>query len=110
VIYHVFVTSRAKLQLSQCASWWAEHRSLEQAARWLDGFEQAIAALRHNPERHRLAQENDLYELPYPVRQLSYGIGKTPTHRAVFEIRGDTVFVVAIRHLAQDDLLLDDLG
>jgi len=105
----VFMTSRAKLQLAACAGWWSEHRDANQAFRWLDGFEEAIAALRENSEQHGFARENGLYELPYPVRQLLYGIGKRPTHRAVFEVRGDTVFVVAVRHLAQDDLSSEEL-
>lgn len=92
------------MQLAGSALWWAEHRDADQAAGWLDGFEQSIAALCTNPEQHGLARENNLYELPYPVRQLLYGIGRKPTHRAVFEIRGDTVYVLAIRHLAQHDL------
>ncbi|HTQ39459.1 MAG TPA: type II toxin-antitoxin system RelE/ParE family toxin [Pirellulales bacterium] len=98
------MTSRAKLQLVDAARWWATHRSAEQAARWLDGFEQSLAQLSNDPERHPLARENDLYDLPYTVRQLLYGIGARATHRAVFEIREDTVYVIAIRHLAQTDL------
>lgn len=107
--YKVLITSRAGLQLAACARWWSECRSADQAARWLDGFEEAIVSLRENPERHGLARENGLYELPYPVRQLLYGIGKRPTHRAVFEVRGDTVYIVAVRHLAQDDLSSEEL-
>jgi plasmid stabilization system protein ParE len=109
VNYCVFITSKAKRQLLECATWWAEHRDIDQAARWLAGFEQAIAALSEDPERHGLARESTLYDLPYPVRQLLYGAGTKPTHRAVFEVRRDTVFVVAIRHLAQDDLSSDQL-
>jgi len=56
-----------------------------------------------------LAPKNERCQLPYPARQLTYGIGNKPTHRAVFEVRGDTVYVVAIRHLAQDDLTIDEL-
>jgi plasmid stabilization system protein ParE len=95
--------------LTDSAVWWAENRSAEQALRWLDGFEQAIAALAEHPERHGVAREDGLYDLPYTVRQLLYGIGRKPSHRAVFEVRGDTVYVVAIRHLAQDDLSPNDL-
>lgn len=107
--YQVLLTSRAKLQLTQSARWWSEHRSTEQAARWLDGFESVIAALCDNPLQHGLARESERYQLPYPVRQLNYGVGSKATHRAVFEVRGDTVYVVAIRHLAQDDLAVEDL-
>ena len=87
----------------------SEHRDADQASRWLVGFEEAIASLGDDPERLGLARENDLYDLPYPVRQLTYGLGKEPTHRAVYEVRGDTVFVVAVRHLAQDHLSSEEL-
>ena len=107
--YRVLVTSHARRQLTESTVWWAEHRSADQALRWLNGFEEAIVVLSDDPERHRLAREDALYDLPFQVRQLLYGIGSKPTHRAVFEVRGDTVYVVAIRHLAQDDLPADEL-
>lgn len=107
--FSVIITSKAKLQLVACASWWSENRNADQAARWLDGFEAAIDSLCDAPESHGPARENDFFDVPFPVRQLLYGIGRKPTHRAVFEIRGDTVYVVAVRHLAQDDLSLEEL-
>jgi plasmid stabilization system protein ParE len=108
--YQVLLTSRAQLQLLRNAQWWSENRSTDQAARWLDGFEAAIAGLAHNPHQHRMAPESNRYQLPFPARQLNFGIGNKPTHRAVFEVRGDTVYVVAIRHLAQDDLAAEELS
>ncbi len=107
--YRVFFTSRAKLQLSQSALWWAEHRSADQAHRWLNEFEEAINGLQERPERHGLARENETDDWPNAVRQLLYGLGSKPTHRAVFEVRGDVVYVLAVRHLAQDDLTAEDL-
>jgi plasmid stabilization system protein ParE len=109
MIYQVRLTSKAKLQLTSAAMWWSEHRSAEQAARWLDGFEAAISSLADRPEQHGMAPENAFYSLPYSVRQLLYGLDTRPTHRAVFEIRGDIVYVVAIRHRAQDFLAADEL-
>jgi len=105
----VFITSKAKTQLVACARWWSERRDTDQASRWLEGLEKAIVSLGDDPERHGLARENDLYELPFPVRQLTYGLGKKLTHRIVYEVRGDTVFIVAVRHLAQDDLFSKEL-
>jgi len=104
VNYRVQITSHASQQLAETALWWAENRNIDQALQWLEGFETAIASLSHNALQHCFARENDHYQLPHTVRQLLYGIGKKPTHRAVYEIRGNTVYVVAIRHLAQDDL------
>lgn len=107
--FQVRLTSKAKTQLSAAALWWSDNRSVEQAARWLDGFEAAINSLSDRPEQHGLAPENAFYSLQFSVRQLLDSVGARPTHRAVFEIRGDIVYVVAIRHLAQDYLPVEEL-
>ncbi len=104
--YVVTVLPTAKRQLYAAASWWAEHRSSEQASRWLDGLEQSLASLEDHPERCGLARENDAFS--FTVRQLLYGLGRKKTHRAVFEVRGSEVIVYAIRHVAQQDLTPDD--
>ena len=106
--YRVVLTSRGKLDLYQAALWWAEHRDAQQAIEWLDKFEAAIAALADNPMSHPCAREDHQFE--YTLHRLTYGFGKRPTHRALFEVRGDTVYVRAIRHLHQDDVTSDDLG
>lgn len=107
--YRVILVPRAEQQLYEAALWWADNRSVEQAFRWLEGLEASLQSLTNEPARYDLARENRLYDLPVPIYQLVYGVGKPPTHRAVFEIRGDTVYVHAIRHLAQRDLSPDDL-
>lgn len=107
--YRVTFTSKARLQFTQSALWWAEHRSSDQAARWLDGFDDAIKALAENPDKHGTSRENDLYDFAYPVHQLLFGISSKPTHRALFQIRGDTVYVVAVRHLSQRDVTPEDM-
>ncbi|MCH8923728.1 MAG: type II toxin-antitoxin system RelE/ParE family toxin [Planctomycetes bacterium] len=89
------------------AAWWAEHRSAEQAARWLTGFEEALESLQQKASRCGLARENDSF--PFELRQLHYGLSRRPTHRAVFEIRGDEVVIHAIRHLAQADITPEDI-
>ena len=106
--HRVVLTSRAKVDLYQAALWWAEHRDSQQAANWLEKFEAAIAALQNNPQRHPTAREDQLFE--FQLRQLIFGLGKRATHRALFELRGGTVWVRAIRHLHQDDVTPDDLG
>lgn len=104
--YQVTLLPRAKLQLYDSALWWAEHRSTEQASRWLDGFEAALQLLADNPERWPLAPEVDA--VPFEIHEMTYGLGRRRTHRAVFEIREQKVIVYAIRHLAQDALTPDD--
>ena len=105
--YEVYVTAKADRQLEDAARWWAEHRSVERAERWYDGFVLAIRGLANNPERCPLARENS--NMPIEIRQLPYGLGRRKTHRAIFAIRPDRVVVYAVRHLAQRDLSLDEL-
>lgn len=105
--YRITFTSKARLEFNQAALWWAEHRSREQAARWLEGFEAAIASLARNPDKHSVAREDESF--PFSLRQLLFGLGSTPTHRAIFRIREDDVVIYGIRHVAQRDLSPDDV-
>ena len=105
--YTVLVSARASEELEASARWWAEHRSAFQAQRWYDGFILAIRSLQTDPEQYPLANESD--QFPYAIRQLVYGLGRSRTHRAVFTIREDSVVVLSIRHLAQQDIDSEDL-
>ena len=104
---HVVLTRRAERELEDATDWWAEHRSPDQAARWYAGFSEAIAALAEHPDRYPLAPENGRF--PYEMRELHYGLGSHPTHRAVFTIRPDMVLVLTIRHASQAELTGEDL-
>ncbi len=105
--YHVNLTHRAGRELEGAADWWAAHRSANQAADWYAGFSASIESLAEDPERCPLAPEDGRF--PYEIRDLHYGLGSRPTHRAVFTIRGDMVLVLTIRHAAQADLSEGDL-
>lgn len=105
--YEVVITERAHGQMEAAYSWWAENRSQAQAARWYHAFAGAMVSLEKNPERCPLARESEL--VPFEIRDLTFGVGKRPTHRAVFTIRPDVVLILAIRHLAQESLSRDDL-
>jgi plasmid stabilization system protein ParE len=98
----VFLTDRAHDDLLQACAWWAENRSAQQAQRWYDGFAKAIHGLATDPERFPLAAENHAF--PYEIRQLNYGVGRRPTHRALFVVRPDSVLILRVRHLAQRPL------
>ena len=67
----------------------------------------AVADLSKNPERHSQSREKDRFD--YEIRDLLFGLGRRPTHRAVFTIRDDEVVVMTVRHLAQRDLSPDDI-
>ena len=108
MIYGVTLTSRVELQLYTNALWWSENRSTEQAIRWLDGFQRELQGLSKNPDQWPLASESEV--LPFVARQTLYGLTRTKTHRAIFEVRGNEVIVHAIRHLAQDTLSTMDFS
>ena len=107
MIRPVILAEPAFEDLRHNARWWAKHRSLEQAERWYDGFLMELDLLANNAERCSLARENA--EFPYELRELHYGVSSRPTHRALFTIRPDSVLVLAIRHVAQDDVAPEDL-
>jgi plasmid stabilization system protein ParE len=87
--------------------WWAKHRSVEQAERWINGIDVAVSSLRRMPERFGFAPEKDL--AVQGLRQMLFGIGKRPTHRVVFAIDGNEVVVLRVRGVAQDVLGAGDL-
>jgi plasmid stabilization system protein ParE len=107
MIYRIVVTEKAQQDLESACEWWAQNRSLEQAQRWYAGFAAAIRSLAQDPERCPRAQESE--SLRYELRQLHYGLGRRPTHRAVFTIRKRTVLILRVRHLAQDEISPGDL-
>jgi len=105
----VIVLPRAESQLLEAAVWWSENRSPEQALRWLDGFEAAIASLETDTRRLTIAPEDALLGFTFTIRQLAYGLGSSPTHSAIVELRESVVYIHAIRHLAQDEMSPTDI-
>ena len=103
----VVLSFKAEQQLEAMTRWWAENRSLEQAERWYNGMIDTLFGLEDSAERCPSAPENG--EFPFHVREVYFGLGRQPTHRALFTIRPDMVYVLLIRHLAQRDVDLDDV-
>ncbi len=103
----VVVTDRACEQIDAAFHWWSENRSGDQAGRWYEVCQTALASLAENPERHPKSPESS--EFPYEIRDRYFGLGARPTHRAVFSLRPNMVVVIAVRHLAQESLSPDDL-
>lgn len=66
------------------------------AGKWLQGMRKAIKTLEKIPGRAHLAPETIAFS--EPIRELLYGRGNRATYRILFVIRGDTVFVLHIRH------------
>ncbi|MCE9604008.1 MAG: type II toxin-antitoxin system RelE/ParE family toxin [Planctomycetia bacterium] len=105
--YTVVVTEQAAREMEDAATWWARERSVEQAERWYAGIRSAVSMLTEMPERCPLAAEH--VDFRYALRELYYGLGSRPTHRAVFTIVKQTVIVLAVRHFAQDTLRAGDI-
>jgi plasmid stabilization system protein ParE len=105
--YAVVITEQAAREMEDAAEWWARERSAEQAERWYSGIRQAISGLAEQPQRRPLAAEN--VDFSYELRELHFGLGSRPTHRAVFAIVKQTVVVLAVRHVAQDRIRPGDI-
>jgi len=105
--YEVVLTDKAHEQLERAYRWWADHRSVDQANRWYNVFVSSLERLGQHPETCALSPENGV--APCEIRDLYFGVGRRPTHRAVFTVRETLVVVHAIRHLAQSDLTTEDI-
>jgi plasmid stabilization system protein ParE len=103
----VIITGPAKRDIKNAHDWWKQNRSAEQANRWYQGVHAEIKTLRQSAERCALAAESDL--LAQGIRQLLFGLGAHPTHRIVFTIEANTVVVLRVRHVSQDNLSSNDI-
>lgn len=101
-MFEVLITDLAESEIFEAYRWWSENRSEEEAERWYESIYPAIHSLQNMPRRCALAA--DSLTLPGEVRQLLFGIGRRPTHRILFEIEGDQVTILRVRHVAQDAL------
>ncbi|TWT87314.1 Plasmid stabilization system protein [Pseudobythopirellula maris] len=105
--FRVDIKQEAWTNAKEQARWWAEHRSAEQAARWLEGLQWTIDSLRTDALLHPIAREAESF--PYGLRQLNYGLGSKATHRILYQVRDEKVLVLSVRHLSQRDLAPEDL-
>lgn len=105
--YSVVITDLAEDDIESSFLWWRQHRSAEQAERWLDSIYPAIESLSRMPERCSRIDEPHLDD--NDLRQLAFGLGSQPSHRIIFEIRGRTVEILRVRHTSQRRLNIRDL-
>jgi plasmid stabilization system protein ParE len=103
----VVTSQRADADIEAIGRWWAVYRSSEQAKRWVDGILKVVERLALDAERHAKAAENDAF--PIEMRQVNFGLGRRPSHRVLFTIRPDCVYVLAVLHVSQDAIGLDDI-
>ncbi len=106
--YKVHVARRAEQDRDETFKWYSAHYSGAFAADWYCGISQAIRSLANNPLRCGRARENDRF--PFDLRELLYSRSKKNRHRILFTVEDNTVYVLHIRHTAQDEMREGDLG
>ena len=103
----VVILPQAIRDIDRNAGWWAERHSVDQAILWSETVYRQLESLAEFPQRNGLSAENG--EFPYEIRDKLVGVGSRRTHRAIFTIKDDTVFVLSIRRGAQDFLQPSDI-
>ena len=87
--------------------WLVLYRPAGLAWAWELARKAAMADLADDPDRHPRCTDPAVRNRG--LRQRAFGVGRTKTHRLVFEIDGVVVRLQTVRGLAQDDLIPDDL-
>jgi hypothetical protein len=92
--------------LNSATDWIAQHAP-ETAQRWFEGFVAAHETLRRDAAIYGLAPESDRNSIE--IRQFIYRTKSRRMNRALYAIRGSTVFILAIRRPGQDLLTAHEL-
>ncbi len=103
--HSVHITARALREIDEALAWLAE-RSVAAARRWHAQLIEAVRSLENNPARCGLAPESERY--PGEIRQLLHG-KRRGVYRILFEIRDNTVYILRVRHSAQELLNPEEL-
>jgi plasmid stabilization system protein ParE len=93
--FRVETSAQAESDADAILEWLLSQYAGETGIRWFLALDDAIASLSTFPERCPLAAET--VRFPFAVRQLLYG-RKPHVYRILFNIEGDTVNVLHIRH------------
>jgi plasmid stabilization system protein ParE len=98
--FKVVVENEAKEDLKDAARWIAQY-SPDKATLWYFDATEAIESLEKFPARCPMAPESKKFGAE--IRHLIFG-----KHRILFLIEDETVYVLRVRHQAQDALLPDE--
>jgi plasmid stabilization system protein ParE len=91
--YRVELSRRAARDI-EVAFEYLRSRAPLNALRWRDGLQGRLRLLEMSPEAFGFAPENETAKAN--VRQVLYG-----TYRVLYTIRGETVYIVTVRHGAR---------
>jgi toxin ParE1/3/4 len=104
--YEVLIMPSAEAELEAAYRWLFE-RDPEAAGAWFNGALDAFLKLETLPERCPLAPESDAFD--HEIRQLLYG-RRQHAYRILYDISGDTVRILHIRHGAREPLKPGEVG
>lgn len=99
--YSVFITAEASLDLEAIGDYIAAE-SPENAARFIARIRVAITKLALWPRRFAKAREAS----DFPLRDLRQTV--LSSYRIIFEIEGDSVHILHIRHVSRNPFTQDD--
>jgi plasmid stabilization system protein ParE len=105
--FRVIILPRAIAEIEANAQWWAVNHSIRQAVVWFELVYQQLHSIALQPESHALSEENGKFR--YEIRDRLLGSGFRPTYRAVFTIRGDTIYILTVRRGSQGRLRPDEV-
>src|SRR5882724_11516879 len=94
--FTVVITEPAQEDIARSFEWGLNEWGKEQAQRWIRELRTSITSLKHLPERHQLAPENDAFDID--IRQLLVG-----RYRVLYTIEGKQVSILHMRgaHIEQ---------
>lgn len=98
--FNVIVTDEAEDDLKEAARWIAQN-SPERATIWYFDITEAIESLQNFPLRCPVAPESKTFASE--IRQLLF-----ERYRILFIVEDETVYILRVRHQAQDTLAPED--
>lgn len=98
--YKVEITEKAQEEVRDAVRWIAQH-SLDKASLWHFELMRKVESLENSPVRCPLAPESKTHE--QEIRHLIFD-----KYRILFIIEDETVYVLRVRHQAQNVLSLDE--
>lgn len=100
--FQVRITGLAKRDIERNAQWWAQEHSVDQAELWFNMVHEQLQQLDLFPESNAVSVESD--EFGIELRDKLIGLGSRRSYRAVFTIKGSTVYVLRVRRASEQRL------
>jgi plasmid stabilization system protein ParE len=100
--YRIVIQPRAERDIRTAALWiLGQSGSRTTALRWARNLRATLTTLSTSPQRCPIDPDSDVFG--EEVRVLLYG-KRRGVYRVLFTIRGDTVYILTVRHSAQRSL------